>query len=56
VWYGSSFGFCDGAGQPTCAFLLDELRNHPGARANAATAYLNGASGCTEPAGLACGS
>ena len=45
VWYGASFGFCDNGTQPSCADLLDDLRNSPGPVANAAAAYLNSVTG-----------
>ena len=45
VWYGASFGFCDTGTQPSCADLLDDLRNNPGPVANAAAAYLNSVTG-----------
>lgn len=40
TWYGIGFGFCDGAGQPLCADLLDDLQAG-GQTAQDAAAYLN---------------
>ena len=45
VWYGASFGFCDNAGQPSCADLLDDMLNGGGRAANAAADYLNSVTG-----------